>query len=701
MSEQTIQDALYSNPVEFGKFTCRSLGATTIKDLVQSKEISGITAKQCEKISAKKPDVLILNQNKEIVIFIEMKAPNEFRTTDKKNKAIWQELDVAKKTKAKIYAVSDGNEFIWINPKTEEYILDESGLPVTRQINPKSLSSSKQKELSNFIEEVCVCLSDENNQILPKQYLDPTELAKKTARILQNMALSTSKNSLYTFVEVFNFKFLSDIGILKGSYSFEAIYKIYKEESAKDAFKQYLTTIRDKLLELFPINQADNTSIINGRIFHTQLDEMGNPIIIDTAADCFGRLLDCFKDYEKENGKFIYIHKDFKSKLFETFMKNSSDKDGMGQFFTPLKVVKEMVRMVDVKEGMKICDPACGVGKFLLEAANKIPNPYYFEEKELKSKITLVGYEKRMEDNNDDLTTILAKSNMVIYYSDLFKENCDSAEKIRIISNELLNKVITSSHTTLGTLEHLDFEQYDLILANPPYYQNADISRASKNVKYAVKNQLRNAYTANGGGIEALFTEWIIKSLKKGGIANVILPDGIFTNIGNEKLKEVILKSCFIESIISLPINSFFNTNKKTYILTLRKRDEGQSETQDFPVFCYLCSSIGETLDSYRFDIDDNDLHNAVENYNAFKNAKSNEKIIEMINSDKRAKLLDISKFDTKEQWNIERFWTEEEKIDLGIMAKREIVSLDEFSNMLLELSTDVRNYAELLKELK
>ncbi|MBR1403076.1 MAG: N-6 DNA methylase [Treponema sp.] len=701
MSEQTIQDALYSNPVEFGKFICRSLGATTIKDLVQSKEISGITAKQCEKISAKKPDVLILNQNKEIVIFIEMKAPNEFRTTDKKNKAIWQELDVAKKTKAKIYAVSDGNEFIWINPKTEEYILDESGLPVTRQINPKSLSSSKQKELSNFIEEVCVCLSDENNQILPKQYLDPTELAKKTARILQNMALSTSKNSLYTFVEVFNFKFLSDIGILKGSYSFEAIYKIYKEESAKDAFKQYLTTIRDKLLELFPINQADNTSIINGRIFHTQLDEMGNPIIIDTAADCFGRLLDCFKDYEKENGKFIYIHKDFKSKLFETFMKNSSDKDGMGQFFTPLKVVKEMVRMVDVKEGMKICDPACGVGKFLLEAANKIPNPYYFEEKELKSKITLVGYEKRMEDNNDDLTTILAKSNMVIYYSDLFKENCDSAEKIRIISNELLNKVITSSHTTLGTLEHLDFEQYDLILANPPYYQNADISRASKNVKYAVKNQLRNAYTANGGGIEALFTEWIIKSLKKGGIANVILPDGIFANIGNEKLKEVILKSCFIESIISLPINSFFNTNKKTYILTLRKRDEGQSGTQDFPVFCYLCSSIGETLDSYRFDIDDNDLHNAVENYNAFKNAKSNEKIIEMINSDKRAKLLDISKFDTKEQWNIERFWTEEEKIDLGIMAKREIVSLDEFSNMLLELSTDVRNYAELLKELK
>ncbi len=701
MSEQTIQDNLYSIPVEFGKYTCRSLGATTIKDLVQSKEITGVTAKQCEKIKAKKPDVLILNRNKEIVIFIEMKIPEQFRTIDNKDKAIWQELNVAKKLKAKIYVISDGNEFLWINPRTEEYILNEDSSPVITQINPKGLNDYEQKKLSDFIDDVCNCLSDDNNQILPKQYLDPTNLATKTARILQNMSLSTAKNSLYTFVEVFNFKFLSDIGVLKGSYSFNSIYKIFKNESAKDAFKQYLTTIRDKLLELFPINDIDNTSIINGRIFHTQLDEMGNPIIIDTAADCFGKLLECFRNYEKENGKFIYIHKDFKSKLFETFMKNSSDKDGMGQFFTPLKVVKEMVKMVDIKEKMTICDPACGVGKFLLEATSKIPNPFYFENDELKSKINLIGYEKRMEDNNDDLTTILAKSNMVIYYSDLFKDNCDSETRIKKITKELLNSVITSSHTTLGTLEHLDYEQYDLILANPPYYQNASISEASKDVKYKHNDKEKSAYTANGKGIEGIFTEWIIKSLKKGGIANVILPDGIFTNIGNDKLKEFILKSCFIESIISLPINTFFNTNKKTYILTLRKRKENEKEIQKQPVYCYLCSSIGETLDSYRFDIEDNDLHNAVENYNLYRLAKTNEKIIEIIKSDKRCKLLDISNFDPKEQWNIERFWSDEEKIELGILKQEEYVSLDEFTDLITDLNNDIADYKELIKCLK
>lgn len=90
--------------------------------------------------------------------------------------------------------------------------------------------------------------------------------------------------------------------------------------------------------------------------------------------------------------------------------------------------------MVDVKEGMSICDPACGVGKFLLEAASKISEPFYFENGELKSKIELVGMEKKMEDNTYDLTTILAKSNMLIHYSDLFKNNCDSIAKIQQLS---------------------------------------------------------------------------------------------------------------------------------------------------------------------------------------------------------------------------------------------------------------------------
>ena len=99
--------------------------------------------------------------------------------------------------------------------------------------------------MAEFIDDVCYCIDDTNNQLIPKDYIDPTPLAKKTAKILQNMSLSSAKNSLYTFVEMFTFKFLSDIGVLKGVYCFDNIYNIYKEYSDKDAFKQYLTTVRD------------------------------------------------------------------------------------------------------------------------------------------------------------------------------------------------------------------------------------------------------------------------------------------------------------------------------------------------------------------------------------------------------------------------------------------------------------------------
>lgn len=78
-----------------------------------------------------------------------------------------------------------------------------------------------------------------------------------------------------------------------------------------------------------------------------------------------------------------------------------------------------------------------------------------------------------------DLTTILAKANTLIYYSSLFKDN-NTVNDIKKISEELLNDSYYSSKTLLGTLEQTNGKQYDLILANPPYYQSSLISKDAK-----------------------------------------------------------------------------------------------------------------------------------------------------------------------------------------------------------------------------
>ena len=102
-------------------------------------------------------------------------------------------------------------------------------------------------------------------------------------------------------------------------------------------------------------------------------------------------------------------------------MKQSISKKNWGQYFTPLKIVKAIVDMTDIKEGENVCDPACGVGKFLLEPLiSKLDRVYEIKNKEIKSKIKIVGYDKGF-DTEEQKTIILAKANMLIYLSDLLK----------------------------------------------------------------------------------------------------------------------------------------------------------------------------------------------------------------------------------------------------------------------------------------
>ena len=148
----------------------------------------------------------------------------------------------------------------------------------------------------------------------------------------------------------------------------------------------------------------------------------------------------------------------------------------------------------------------------------------------------------------------------------------------------------------------------------------------------------------------------------------MVVPDGIMNRSNDKKLRDFILEECIIDAVISLPINTFFTTNKKTYIVALTKKQEfsvGGVKTkarQTTPVFAYLCSEIGETRDVNRFDIEQNDLETASDLFNMFKGAKSRFRI-----DDKRCKIVGVDEFYTSAHWSVDRWWTHEEKVELGI----------------------------------
>ena len=151
MSEQTTQDSLYSVPVKMDKFVCRSLGATTIKDLIKNKEISGISLKEAAGVKANRPDVLIMNADKRVIVFIEMKSQGSFASKKAIENAKKQELNAAKKVRAKIYVISDGDVFLWFNPRTGNQILDEDGRPVTKKSIQKVYQMKKTARWQNLL----------------------------------------------------------------------------------------------------------------------------------------------------------------------------------------------------------------------------------------------------------------------------------------------------------------------------------------------------------------------------------------------------------------------------------------------------------------------------------------------------------------------------------------------------------------------
>lgn len=514
---------------------------------------------------------------------------------------------------------------------------------------------------------------------------DPTPLARS---VWQSIYISTKDNPtacLYNVVEIFIFKFLSDLKVLEGVYSFDHLVDMYKRENSKTVLEHYARVCRNKIKELFEKGD-DQTSIINGTIF---VNKDGEPVLSQATL---------FKDTIQKYAKFgdlKNIEKEFKTKLFETFLKQSQDKSKLGQFFTPRKVVKAIVEMADIDEAEFICDPFCGVGGFVLEplqVSTKLKRKFSPQKGRISSSVRLLGYDSGREDNDEQRRTIiLAKANMLIYLSDLIEEYPNLNKEFSKLINQSFSFLSDSNLGTLKEKFNSESDKPDLILTNPPY-----ITSGVTTIRKQIDDEGLTDYYANSGkGVEGLCLSWIISNLRSGGTAFIILPDSIFNVIANQPLRLKLLASCYINCIISLPVKTFFNTPKKTYVLSITKKDE-VSDVQKLPVFTYLASSIGETLDINRFSIEANDLDKAKNLFNQFKASPA---IFET--DDPRCKLQPISKFADEKYWIIDKWWSREERIELGVIEEEEVVTIDEFKERIESFSEHLREYQQTLESMQ
>lgn len=676
MSEQLLQNGLSkSTPTaKIGKWDFYHLGATNVSALKAAHLIRDIDYGDVEN---KKVDALLVNR-KDVIAIVEYKIPKEFKTAAQKKKAINQEIEVARKLDCKIIVATDTIDTVWVNALTGGNITDENGVEVSY---PFDVADEK---LPGLIEKINYSINEKNNQILPKKLVNPTDLARSIWQDVWSVSGATPENCLYTFVELFIFKYLSDLEILRSTNSFHFLMSMYKDgNSVNEVLEYYATNVRKKIKELFPYNPIDNTTIINGTIFVSK-DQKA----VAGYSTVFKKVLQKFSDY----GRLDHIDYDFKSKLFESFLKESISKKNWGQFFTPMKVIRaiEKIAKDEIKEGAVICDPACGVGKFLLEPIkSRLDQFYIVKGNTVTPKITIRGFDKGF-DKDEQKTIILAKANMLIYFSEIIKDYPNHTKEFAKIFNDSFS---LKTNSILGTLRDPVENEYDLILTNPPY-----VTSGSSNLKDEIQKdlELRNHYKINAIGVEGLFMEWIIRALKPGGKAYVVVPDGVFNRQNDKNLRAFLRQECIIDGIISLPLNTFFTTNKKTYILCLTKKHD-RAEVQVDPVFTYLVSEIGETRDVYRFEIEQNDLDEAATLFRFFKGNKDS---FSAFNKDVRCKVFPIDTFSPEANWNVERWWSPDEKIALKIQEEEKTVSHEDLPYLIEDVAENILSYKTMLLEI-
>lgn len=208
--------------------------------------------------------------------------------------------------------------------------------------------------------------------------------------------------------------------------------------------------------------------------------------------------------------------------IYETILRELQSAGKAGEFYTPRAVTQFMTEMVNPKLGEHVLDPACGTGGFLVNVIEHLrPSAKSIEQRAVWQD-TIRGMEWK------PLPYVLATTNLILH----------DVEVPNITYDDALGKPLN---------EYKQRDKVDIVLANPPFGGT-------------VANNNENNFPANFRTKESadLFLVLIMRLLKEGGRAAIVLPDGSLTGEGvKQRIRQELMEQCNLHTIIRLP-NSVF-----------------------------------------------------------------------------------------------------------------------------------------------
>ena len=256
---------------------------------------------------------------------------------------------------------------------------------------------------------------------------------------------------------------------------------------------------------------------------------------------------------------------DIKGDIYEYLLSKLEGGGTAGQFRTPRHIIKLMTELMQPTLEDTICDPSVGTAGFLVAAKEYIDKHYSVTELDKHRE----HINKRMFNGTEFDATMLRIASMNLFLH--------GVEEPNIVDVDAVSKDNEVS------------DAYTLVLANPPFKGTID--------KESIAPGLRNVTDTTK--TELLFLALMLRQLKKGGRAAVIVPDGVLFGSGKafKSIRSEIVKNHKLEAVISLPSGVFKPySGVSTAIIIFTKTDNGGTDN----VWFYDMLADGKSLDDKR-----------------------------------------------------------------------------------------------------
>lgn len=320
-------------------------------------------------------------------------------------------------------------------------------------------------------------------------------------------------------------------------------------------------------------------------------------------------------DKEREQGQYF---QDTLGDFYELILSQTGEAGKNGQFRTPRHIIQFMCELLKPTINDTICDVTSGTSGFLVGAYQYIITHNSSE----KAQTDENGFEKRVSGN---LIEIGSSKEEKLTKNTFFGYDID-ATMIRLgMMNLLMHNIKEPKILHIDTLSQ-DFEElekntkYSKILANPPFTGRIDSLQTSLELNriYEPKFDKNGKRVKQNIQSELLFLERIVKLLRVNGNAAVIVPEGVLfgSSKAYKNTREILLKDCNLEAVISLPSGTFKPyTGVKTSILLFTKKTVTKNKWNTKKVWFYELANDGYSLDDNRRKLTENPLPIAVDAY--------------------------------------------------------------------------------------